>query len=221
MDQLNPSTRSLLEVIRPTTVIKSPRLARRLDAHITIASETFQVTGSFKFRAAFNVANKVPQRRIIIASSGNFGQAIACACQMLGKSCIVVMPDSSPQVKIEAVREFGATMDLIDTRLKPRHVRVAELGAETPDAYVASAYDDLLVLEGNATLGAELAALNSSFDFILAPVGGGGLTSGIITGLRSTGNTTRVIGVEPATANDAARSLRAGYIIANAGGPSV
>jgi threonine dehydratase len=215
MNPVDHSSRPLVEIIRPTTVLEAPRLARRLGLKLTIASETFQVTGSFKFRAAFNVADKVPQRRIITASSGNFGQAIACACQRLGKSCIVVMPNTSAQVKVEAVREYGATVDLIDTRVKPRHARVAELAAENPDAYAASAYDDPLVIEGNATLGAELAALQRTFDFIVAPVGGGGLTSGIITGLRSASKTTPVIGVEPAIANDAARSLRAGHIIAN------
>lgn len=215
MKRVDHSPRPLAEIIRPTTVLEAPRLARRFGVKLTLASETFQVTGSFKFRAAFNVASKVPQRRIITASSGNFGQAIACACQMLGKSCIVVMPDTSAQVKVEAVREYGATVDLIDTRVKPRHARVAEIAAENPDAYVASAYDDPLVIEGNATLGTELAAVDRPFDFIVAPVGGGGLTSGIITGLRNTGKTTPVIGVEPAIANDAARSLRAGHIIAN------
>jgi len=215
MNRADHSSRPIAEIIQPTTVLAAPRLARRLGVKLTLASETFQVAGSFKFRAAFNVASKVPQRRIITASSGNFGQAIACACQMLDRSCIVVMPNTSAQVKVEAVREYGATVDLIDTRVKPRHARVAEIAAENPDAYVASAYDDPLVIEGNATLGAELAALKQPFDFILAPVGGGGLTSGIITGLRNAGDATPVIGVEPAIANDAARSLRAGHIVAN------
>jgi threonine dehydratase len=205
----------LRDVIRPTTIIEAPRLATRLGVALTLATETFQVTGSFKFRAAYNVVSRVPQRRLIAASSGNFGQALACASQLLGKSCIVVMPASSARVKIEAVREYGAAVDLIDTRVKSRHARVTELAAQNPDAYIASAYDDPLVIEGNATLGAELAGLDRTFDFILAPVGGGGLTSGIITGLQSAGRKPRVIGVEPAIANDAARSLRAGRLIAN------
>src|SRR6266508_610596 len=168
MDQPAHSIRPLREVIRPTTIIEAPRLATRLNAQLTIATETFQVTGSFKFRAAYNVASKVPQRRIITASSGNFGQALACACQMLAKSALVVMPETSARVKVEAVREYGATVDLIDTRVKARQARVAELAAQYPDAYVASAYDDPFVIEGNASLGAELAALDRAFEFILA-----------------------------------------------------
>ncbi len=208
-------SRPLREIVRPTTLLEAPRLSRRLGVDLTIASETFQHTGSFKFRAAYNVAAQVPQRRIITASSGNFGQAMACACQQLGKSCTIVMPTTSAQVKIEAVREYGGTVDLVDVATKSRQARVQELAREDPDAYVASAYDDPLVIEGNATLGEELAALDRSFDFILVPIGGGGLSSGLITGLRSAGRKTPVLGAEPLLANDAARSLRAGKIMTN------
>jgi threonine dehydratase len=209
------SARPLREVIRPTTIIQAPRLARRLGADLTIASETFQFTGSFKFRAAYNLAAKVRQQKIITASSGNFGQAMAYACRLLGKSCTVVMPATSAQVKVDAVREFGGAVDLIDVREISRASRVAALASENPDAYVASAYDDPLVIEGNASLGAELAAMTRDFDYIIAPVGGGGLTSGLINGLRAAGSSTPVVGAEPLLANDAARSLRAGHIVVN------
>src|SRR5881397_1789812 len=99
---MNPSPRPLREMVRPTTLIQSPRLARRLNENVTLASETFQHTGSFKFRAAYNVVTQAPQREIITASSGNFGQAVAYACSLLGKSCIIVMPDNSAQVKVDA-----------------------------------------------------------------------------------------------------------------------
>ncbi|MCI0489752.1 MAG: threonine/serine dehydratase [Blastocatellia bacterium] len=200
---------------RATTIIEPLRLSRRLGAQVTIASETFQHTGSFKFRAAYTLASQVKERRIITASSGNYGQAMAYACQLLGKACIVVMPDNSAQVKIDAVREYGATADLIDIKSKGRAERVAELANQYPEAYIASAYDDPLVIEGNASLGRELAALGRRFDFIIAPVGGGGLTAGLIQGLRASGDETPVVGAEPLIANDAARSLAAGRIVVN------
>jgi threonine dehydratase len=205
----------LVDIARKTTFVEAPRLARRLGVELTIATETFQHTGSFKFRAAYNVASKIKERKIIAASSGNFGQAMAYACSLLGKSCIVVMPSTSAQVKVDAVREYGAIADLTDVKTKGRAERVAELAAENPDAYIASAYDDPLVIEGNASLGAELAASGRDFDFVVAPVGGGGLTSGIINGLRAGGSNAKVVGAEPLTANDAARSLRAGHIVVN------
>ena len=195
--------------------MEAPRLSRRLGVNLTIATETFQLTGSFKFRAAYNLAANVKQQEIITASSGNFGQAMAYACGLLGKSCTVVMPNTSAQVKVDAVREFGGTVDLIDVREISRAGRVAMLAAQNPGAYVASAYDDPLVIAGNASLGAELAALASRFDYVIVPVGGGGLSSGIIQGLRQSGTSTPVVGAEPLMANDAARSLRAGHIVAN------
>src|ERR1051326_5172836 len=210
----------LRDVIRPTAIIEPARLSRRLGLELIIASETFQHAGSFKFRAAYNVASTVAQQRIITASSGNFGQAMACACQMLGKTCTVVMPDTSAQVKIGAVREYGGAVELIDVRVKSRQQRVEELAREDPGAYVASPYDDRLVIAGNATLGEELAALNRPFTHVLTPVGGGGLAAGLVEGFRKANRKVQVLGVEPIVANDAARSLRAGHIVANAPEPA-
>jgi threonine dehydratase len=215
MNSAIPSPLPLNEAARRTTIIDAPRLANRLGVDLTIATETFQHTGSFKFRAAYNLASKVSEHKILTASSGNFGQAMAFACSLLGKECTIVMPSTSAKVKVDAVREYGGVVDLIDTRAVTRAQRVAELAKENPDAYVASAYDDLLVIEGNSSLGGELAALGRDFDAVLAPVGGGGLTSGIITGLRKGGSRARVVGAEPLMANDAARSLREGRIVQN------
>jgi threonine dehydratase len=203
----------LLNAIRPTTYIVSSKLNERLGIDLTIASETFQHTGSFKFRAAYNLAASVPNREILTASSGNFGQALAYACRLLGKKCTVVMPANSAAVKIEAVRNFGATVDLIDTSKVGRNERVAEIAAIKPEAYAASAYDDDFVIAGNSTLGLELAGQN--FDSIIVPVGGGGLISGIILGLEKADGQTAVYAAEPLLANDGARSFRSGKLIAN------
>ncbi len=203
----------LLDAIRPTTLIRSEKLNQKLSANVTIASETFQHTGSFKFRAAYNLALNVPNNEVLTASSGNFGQALAYACKLVGKKCTVVMPSTSARVKIDAVRSYGATVDLVDTTKVGRNERVAQLAAEMPDAYFASAYDDQLVIEGNASLGDELAVLG--FDVVISPVGGGGLSSGIVTGLRRSGSAAEVYGAEPLMGNDAARSLAAGQIVVN------
>jgi threonine dehydratase len=159
----------------------------------------------------------VPNDEILTASSGNFGQALAYACRLLNKKCTVVMPETSAQVKIEAVRGYGATVDLVDTRVVGRSARVAELAARMPNAYVASAYDDLFVIDGNASLGDELAARD--FDVVVAPVGGGGLISGISRGLCRNGSQTALVGAEPLLGNDAALSLKAGRIVANEAEP--
>ena len=205
--------KSLREAIRPTTVIRSSRLDEAYGMQIILATETFQHTGSFKFRAAYNLASSVDNEHIITASSGNFGQALAYACRLLGKKCTVVMPGNAANVKVDAVAMNGGRVELIDTKKVSRAERVAQLCAENPDAYKASAYDDPLVIAGNATLGEELADL--SFDHVFIPIGGGGLISGTMTGLCNAGHLGEVIGAEPLMANDAARSLREGRLIKN------
>jgi threonine dehydratase len=205
--------KSLTEAIRPTTFIESAKLRDHLGLDLTIAAETFQHTGSFKFRAAYNLALNVPNAEILTASSGNFGQALAYACKLLDKKCTVVMPETSARVKIDAVRGYGATVDLVDTNKVGRNERVEQLAREMPTAYFASAYDDDLVIEGNSTIGNELA--ERDFDAVIVPVGGGGLSSGIVRGLKRNGKDTRVYGAEPLMGNDAARSLREGRLILN------
>jgi threonine dehydratase len=211
--------RIAVAIVRPTTILDAPRLAKRVGANLILAIETFQHTGSFKFRAAYSVASRVEQELLITASSGNFGQALAYACSLLKKSCIVVMPATSARVKVDAVREFGGQVELIDVGVKSRADRVAELAREHPEAYVASAYDDPHVILGNSSLGKELAALKPIPDVVVAPVGGGGLSSGIIFGIESAQREIQVVGAEPLIANDAARSLKAGKIIKNESEP--
>lgn len=200
---------------RPTTLVEAPRLAAHLGVDLFLATETFQRTGSFKFRAAYNLVANVPHPHVITASSGNFGQAMAYACKLFGKRCTVVMPANSARVKVDAVLSYGARVDLVDTTKVKRAARVAELAAEHPDAYVASAYDDPFVIAGNSSLGDELAALALPPDVVIAPIGGGGLTSGLVQAAQRSRHPMRVVGAEPLIANDAARSLREGRIVVN------
>lgn len=204
---------NLLNAIRPTTLIRSLKLIDHLGLDVTIATETFQHTGSFKFRAAYNVALNVPQDELIGVSSGNFGQALAYASKLLGKKCTVIMPHNSAQVKVDAVRSYSAVADLIDVNVVSRAERLEQLANARPDAYLASAYDDQLVIDGNATLGDEIA--EQDFDIVILPIGGGGLISGTIQSFARNGCTTEILGAEPLLANDAARSLVAGHLIAN------
>ena len=202
-------------IVRRTTIIESPRLSKKLGARIILASETFQQTGSFKFRAAHHLVNNISEPLVITASSGNFGQALAYACALVGKASIIVMPTTSAKVKVEAVREFGGQVEFVDVRAKSRAERVGELAKAHPEAYIASAYDDPLVIAGNSSLGRELIALDYSFDYVIPPIGGGGLSSGIIEGMYPAAKSVKVVGAEPLLANDAARSLAAGRIVRN------
>jgi threonine dehydratase len=116
---------------------------------------------------------------------------------------------------VDAVRAHGATVDLIDVAQVSRFARVSELSAGCPEAYIASAYDDDLVIEGNSTLADEVCGLAAVPEVIVAPVGGGGLTAGLVRGVRRSGRDVAVVGAEPLLANDAARSLREGRLVKN------
>jgi threonine dehydratase len=200
--------------VRPTLLLSSETLSAQLGCELTIASETFQYTGSFKFRAAYNLLSSVQQQRVVAASSGNFGQAVAYACKLLGKSATIVMPNTSAQVKIEAVKSYGAEADLINVREISRDGRVQQLLAEGSDAFVAQAFDDYRVVAGNSTLGKDIFSAGE-FDAIIVPVGGGGLSSGIVVARDHLGVATEIFGAEPLPGNDAARSLHSHQLIRN------
>jgi threonine dehydratase len=210
----------LTDAPRPALLFQPQGLTHHLGTRVVLASETFQHTGSFKFRAAMHVARHVPHRWILAASSGNFGQAMAAACALLDKSSLIVMPMGAAKVKVDAVRAYGGVVEFVDTRVVSRKERVAELQLDHPDAYVASAYDDPLVIAGNSSLGEELAErLPDECETLIVPIGGGGLASGVIEGFRRAGRRIDIFAAEPAMANDAARSLRTGYIVANLSEP--
>jgi threonine dehydratase len=205
---------TLPRFIRPTLLLPSQALSEQLECNLTIASETFQFTGSFKFRAAYNLLSSIPQQYVITASSGNFGQAVAYACKLLGKACTVVMPNTSAQVKIAAVKSFGGIVDLIDVNKISRIDRVQHLISQRSDAFYAQAYDDYRVVAGNSTLSREILSY-SDFDVIITPVGGGGLCSGQIIARDHLQVRTEIIGAEPLPGNDAAQSLQNGHLIRN------
>ena len=205
----------LAAYVMPTLLLHSEALDVAVGTHVTLACETFQRTGSFKFRGAYNLLRSVPNERIVSASSGNFGQAVALSSAMLSRRCTVVMPSTSAKVKIEAVQRNGATVDMIDTTRVRRLDRVQQLLDEQPGAFFAPPYDDLRVVAGNSSLGHDIFGQVSDLEAVLVPVGGGGLISGIITARDVLGSHATIYGAEPEIANDAARSLHGGVLIAN------
>jgi threonine dehydratase len=201
--------------VLPTSLVRVESLEELLGgAHLTLALETAQHTGSFKYRAAWAATLHADAPRLLTASSGNFGAALAAAAARCGKGCTVVMPARSAEVKIAAVRGQGAEVDLVDTDRSTREARVAELALADPAAHVVSPYDDPYVICGNATLGAEIFE-HLAPDFLVAPVGGGGLSSGLVVAAMLLRPQCKVVAGEPTLANDASRSLRTGTLVAN------
>jgi threonine dehydratase len=203
--------------VKPTTFHSTFLLNQALGADVTLASETLQVTGSFKFRAAYNLLAPVEQKEVITVSSGNFGQAVTYASMLLGKRCTVIMPSTSSKTKQDAIRAYGGQIELLDVSTKSRQQRIAEVIEEHPDAFFAPPYDHFRVVAGNSTLGKEIIERlhtgEERLDYIVCPIGGGGLISGIIVARDLIAPDLEIIGAEPLLGNDAAQSLRERHLV--------
>ena len=209
-------------MIRSTQFLNFEPLNQQFQDHniqIVIASELQQVTHSFKFRAAWSLVNNIDAQGFCAASSGNFGQALACACQHLGRKCSIVMPTTSAKIKVDAVRSYGAEVVFVDTAQQSRAEKLSEVATKNPSFYVASAYDCDWVIQGNSSLGKEIAKADLNVDTVMVPVGGGGLISGIALGIAQMKERPKLWGAEPEMADDAYRSLKEGQLIRNVGEP--
>ncbi|MBE8516784.1 pyridoxal-phosphate dependent enzyme [Amycolatopsis sp. H6(2020)] len=175
-----------------------------------IKPENRQRTGSFKVRGALNAVARLPGPQHVLAqSSGNHGRAIAYAAARHGRRATVVLPDTAPALKVDAVRALGAEVVIVPPAR--REAATAELLADTGAALVGSA--DFAVIAGHGTVGAEIVRDLPSIGTVLVPVCNGGLLAGVAAAVKALSPGTRVVGVEPALAGDAAESLRTGRLV--------
>jgi threonine dehydratase len=191
-----------------------PTLWDRTDRPLWLKPENLQVIGAFKARGALNAIGALPDgvraRGIVTHSSGNHGQAVAYAARAFGVKATVVMPDASPRVKMEAVRALGAEVVVVPGKLRES---TSSALAEEHGYTLVPPYDHDDVIAGQGTIGLEIAADLPSVATVLAPIGGGGLVSGVATAIKELLPTARVIGVEPELAADAEESLRLGRLV--------
>jgi len=173
--------------------------------------ESLQPTGAFKLRGAFNAIlqrlDDARSRGVVTHSSGNHARAVAWVARELGLRATIVIPDAAPAVKVDAVRRLGAEVVIVAP--EDRDTRAFELAAEHGYVMIPP-YDDAAIVAGQGTIGLEIAADLTSLDGVLVPVSGGGLIGGIATAVKALSPGTRVIGVEPELAADAAESFRTG-----------
>lgn len=178
--------------------------------------ENLQRVGAFKYRGASNVVQSISadqaRRGVCTHSSGNHAQALARAAQARGIPAWIVMPTSAPAVKREAVIGYGGTVIDCEPTLQARELTAAQVVEDTGATFVHP-YDDPRIIAGQATAAVELLDEIEDLDAIIAPIGGGGLMSGTCLAASVIRPGIRLIGVEPAGADDAARSLEAGVCI--------
>jgi threonine dehydratase len=212
--------RAAHERIRPyvhrTPVMTSVLLDRESGAHLHFKCENFQNAGAFKSRGAcntvFSLSDEEAQRGVATHSSGNHGAALARAASLRGIPAYIVMPCDAPMVKQRAVAGYGATITFCEPSPAAREAACDKVLADS-GATMVHPYNDYRVIAGAATAAIELLEDVPTLDMVIAPVGGGGMLSGTALAVRALRPDALVLGAEPAQADDAARSLRAGRII--------
>lgn len=204
-------------------ILKTPLLPDPTGRGLLIKGEHLQVTGSFKLRGASNrvtVAAKEGAQHVVTASSGNHGQAVAYVAQRFGIRATVVVPEDAPRVKVEAIRRYGAAVEFCGLTSPARMARAEEIVREQ-GAVLIPPYDDPFIMAGQGTMGLEILEQAPEAAVVFAPIGGGGLISGVATALKERKASIRVIGVEPELGNDTYMSFRKGEIVSIAGSKSI
>lgn len=211
--------RSWMEgMIHHTPVLTSTTFNELTGANVFFKCENFQRMGAYKMRGASHALIKLPYEKlnkgVITHSSGNFAQALALAAKIKHVKAVIVMPDNSPAVKVEAVRGYGAEVVFSGPRPIDREDKVNELINETGMTFIHPS-NDLQVILGNSTVAEELLEQTTGLDYLIAPVGGGGLLAGTALAAHWFHPLTQVIGAEPKNVDDAYRSLQSGQIELN------
>ncbi|HEY8569820.1 threonine/serine dehydratase [Microbulbifer sp.] len=201
--------------IHRTPLMTSASLNQLLGAEVHFKCEHLQKVGAFKARGAANAVLQLPPGTEMVAthSSGNHGAALAWAAAQQGVRCTVVMPENAPAAKKTAVAAYGAEILYCAPTLAAREATLAELVTKT-GAHVVPPFDDARIIAGQGTVAQEIVGqcreLGFTPDLVVAPVGGGGLLAGVALAMSALAPDIRVLGAEPAGADDAQRSFRSG-----------
>jgi len=216
IDDIRAAAERIARFAHRTPVMTCTTLDRLTGRRLYFKCENFQKVGAFKFRGACNAVMKLSDeaawRGVVTHSSGNHAQALALAAKLRGIAAHIVMPKTASPVKRRAVEEYGARVILCEPTQESREATAAQVLNETGGTLIPP-YDHPDVIAGQGTLVLELVEQAPGIEAIVAPVGGGGLISGICLAARGTRPDLRIFAAEPAGADDAARSKAAGSFI--------
>src|SRR5436853_6131428 len=195
-----------------TPLIEAPALSRRFGCRIFLKLECFQPIRVFKIRGTYKQIPQLAAKKIVAASSGNHGIAVAYCSRLLGKQCTVVVPETAVKEKIDVIEEYGAGVVKFGKYHSDREAKAREIAGETGATFVPP-FNDPEIISGQGTCGLEITEQLDDFDSVIVPVGGGGLISGISIAMKSLNPSARVFGVEPTGAPKMQASLSAGKIV--------
>ena len=201
--------------VHRTPILTSQLINELVGASLFFKCENFQKAGAFKMRGAINAILQltVDQKNngVVTHSSGNFAQAVSLAAKKLGVKAYIVMPSNAPKVKIEGVKTYGGNITFSEPTLASREKEAKRIQKETGATFLHPS-NHLDVILGQGTSAIELIEDQPDLDFILTPVGGGGLLAGTALATHYYNSTCKVIAGEPLLVNDAFRSLKSGKI---------
>ncbi|MFZ4463157.1 MAG: pyridoxal-phosphate dependent enzyme [Bacteroidales bacterium] len=220
---LMPSRESILSAadrIKPyihrTPVFESAFFNDTAGAQLFFKCENFQKAGAFKSRGAVNAVFSLSkddlEKGVSTHSSGNHAQALARAANIAGTKAYIVMPQNAPEVKVAAVKQYGGEVIFCEPTLQSRETTLQSV-IERTGSVMVHPYNDMQVITGQATACMELLEQVPGLDLVFCPVGGGGLLSGTASSIHYFSPKTRLIACEPAGADDAMRSFKAGHIV--------
>jgi threonine dehydratase len=210
-------TARVYDVAEETPLDPLPRLGERLGRSIHLKREDLQPVFSFKLRGAYNKIVRLPEearaRGVICASAGNHAQGVALAAKKLGIKATIVMPNTTPAIKVEAVRQLGANAILHGDAFDEAYAKARELEVAQGLTFVHP-FDDPDVIAGQGTVGLEILRQHPDpIEAIFVPIGGGGLASGVAAFVKFLSPKTKVIGVEPVDAACMAAAVAAGELV--------
>lgn len=201
LDNVYKARYVLRDVIRPTDVIYAPKL--KPGTELYLKTENLQVTGSFKVRGAYykisTLSDEEKKRGVIACSAGNHAQGVALAAQKNGIKAVICLPDGAPISKVEATRNYGAEICLVEGVYDDAYNRALELRDEKGYTFIHP-FDDPDVIAGQGTIALELAEQVPDMDAVIVPIGGGGLISGIAYTIKNLNPKVKVYGVQAAGA---------------------
>lgn len=204
------------EFAHRTPILRSGSLDKEIGGKLYFKCENFQKTGAFKFRGAINavmsLGDEDAKNGVCTHSSGNHAAALALAAQKRGIESYVVMPETAPDVKKNAVARYGAKIFFCRPTLEARESLLAEVAAES-GATEIHPYDNFYVIAGQGTAAKEMLEDGPDLDMVLIPVGGGGLLAGTALSVTQLSPRAKIVACEPAGADDAYRSFRQGDIV--------
>ena len=207
----------LKKVVVRTPLVLNQNLSRRYQCNVYLKREDLQVVRSYKIRGAYNMMSSIPEeilkKGVVCASAGNHAQGFAYSCKKLNVKGVVFMPIITPKQKVDQTRMFGE--DFVEIRLigdsfDECAVAAKKYTTETQMTFIPP-FEDLRIIEGQATVALEILEDLSDIDYLFVPVGGGGLASGVSTYFKTYSPKTKIIGLEPEGAPSMAEAFKAGH----------